>query len=172
MTEEPLFHGEKTGLESSKSLAATEFILVPAADGKFIEDGNVFAVRTERIDGLLGMVCVLGLAAVLDHRRSNARIDEFLDPQHVWTTTVWLTEQAFDERQIAVRLRDVDDVIQIVVPVNVAPLELYAAVVPRLRIRVHRVQRSRERLHLGPTLFGSLCLGRLERLRMSGRVHH
>src|SRR5215469_2543981 len=110
------------------------------------------------------MVGVLGFPAVLDHRRSKTRIDEFLYPEDFGTAAMRLSEQRLHGGKVPVGLRDVDDVIQIVVGVNVALMQLQGAIMFRLQVGINLVGSAEARVHLGPEMASFLELFGLERL--------
>ena len=128
----------------TQRLAPAKGGLVPGAHAEFVENGDVLAVRAEGVDRLLGVIGVLRLGSMLHHGHANPGIDELLYSQQMRSSAVGLAEQCFDGREVACGRVHVDDVVQIVIGVDVTALQLKAAVVARLPVCIHAIDRSEQ----------------------------
>src|SRR5580692_707979 len=117
------------------------------------------------------MIGILCLAAVLNHRGTNAGIDKALDREYFRPATVRLAQQSFNRRQIALGLGNVDHVVKVVVAVYVRSLQLQATVVLALDVGINLINSAQQRLHRRPAIRSLGSLAGLESLGMGAWIH-
>lgn len=154
----------------AESLAAFENSLVPPADAELVENGDVFAIGAERINGLLGVVRVLSFAAVLNHGRTDAAIHKLLNGEDLWPAPVRLSQECFHTGEIAMSLGDVNDVVEIVVAVDVRVSKFEAAIVGGTGVGFHGVNGADELAHGFPCVFCFLDFSGLKTIGMYFRA--
>ena len=88
------------------------------------------------------------------------------------SSAVGLAQQCFDGREVARRRVHVDDVVQIVIGVDITALQLKAAVVARLPVRIHAIDRSEQPRHCPPGFERLWDFARFERVGVEVGIDH